>query len=232
MYREKILEFINIWKEKFGFMRTVEEQISVDAEENPLPWYTYPAIEYLSQFDFSDKRIFEYGTAYSSLFWAKRAKQVVSVEDDLKWYKKWSCEFNLSNIDLRFREGENYPNAVFEDGQKYDVIVIDGRQRAECAAAAVQALAEEGLIIFDDSDRSETCIEYRTVTETLKNAGLLQVDFYGFCPMNVYPKATSIFLTRNFNFSTIKPVQPTRGIGSIWNLPRKERKAKARKKII
>src|SRR5216117_3805614 len=49
------------------------------------PWYTYPAIEFLRQLDFSDRTVFEYGSGMSTMFWAKKAKHVVSVEDDEQW---------------------------------------------------------------------------------------------------------------------------------------------------
>ena len=51
-----------------------------DRNKNYLPWFTYPAIEALSNWDLSDKRVFEYGSGFSTLFWASRAKEVVSVE--------------------------------------------------------------------------------------------------------------------------------------------------------
>src|SRR3712207_2933796 len=58
----------------------------VDAKGQPVPWYTYPAIEYVRQLDFSDKEVFEYGSGQSTLFWAQAAKRVVSVEEDEAWH--------------------------------------------------------------------------------------------------------------------------------------------------
>lgn len=224
MYSKKFLKFIEIWQKNFAIEKTIDTQTAVSAENEPLPWYTYPAIEYLNQFDYSRKRIFEYGCANSSLFWANRAERVVSVEDNLAWFAKWQKDFSADNLEIRQRSGADYEQAVFEDSEKYDVIVIDGIRRAECAAAAVHALAGEGLIILDDSDRTVKSADYQQAVRTLKQAGLLQVDFYGFCPMNIYPKTTSVFLTRNFDFPLKGAIQPVCGIGSLWSLPRKKRK--------
>ena len=33
-----------------------------------MPWYTYPVIEYLQQFDFSKLTVFEYGSGNSSCY--------------------------------------------------------------------------------------------------------------------------------------------------------------------
>lgn len=45
----------------YGQFKTIKNLRCIDKNSNPIPWYTYPAIEYLSTFDFSDKRIFEFG---------------------------------------------------------------------------------------------------------------------------------------------------------------------------
>ena len=225
MYSEKFKIFIDMWREEFAIERSINEKICLDKNDNPLPWYTYPAIEYLSQFDYGKKNIFEFGCGFSSLFWAKRANRVISIEDNLKWFEKWQKEFNEENLDIRWRdEGEIYENAIFEDGNKYDVIVVDGKRRWQCAEAAVKALAKGGMIILDDSDRINTSEEYVKAVDFLKKADLLQVDFYGFCPMNAYTKTTSVFFARDFNFESLYRVQPVNGWGNLWSKSRKDRK--------
>lgn len=225
MYSEKFLRFIEMWEKEYAVARTIEEKICEDKDGNPIPWYTYPAIEYLRQFDYSEKKIFEYGCGYSSPFWARRAEKVVSIEDNPTYFSKWKACFSEKNLDIRWRdEGEIYENAIFEDDEFYDVIVIDGKRRTECAATAVQKLADGGMIILDDSDRINTSLEYVNAVNHLKKANLIQVDFYGFCPMNVYTKTTSLFLSRNFNFNSLYAVQPVNGIGNLWSMGRRERK--------
>ncbi|MBR1948824.1 MAG: SAM-dependent methyltransferase [Alphaproteobacteria bacterium] len=225
MYSEKFKIFIDMWREEFAIERSIDEKICVDKDGKPIPWYTYPAIEYLSQFDYSDKQILEFGCGYSSLFWAQKAKRVTSIEDNLNWFDKWKKEFNEPNLDIRWRdEGEIYEAAAFEDNIKYDVIVVDGKRRFQCAEAAVKTLNKGGMIILDDSDRINTSQEYVKAVDILKKADLLQVDFYGFCPMNNYTKTTSVFFSRDFNFESLYKVQPINGWGNLWSKSRKDRK--------
>lgn len=239
MDRQKFLRFIKIWENEFNFSKTVEENICVDKNNRPIPWYTYPAIEYLSQFDYASKKVFEFGCGNSTLFWAERAQKVVSTEDKAEWFQKWCDKFSDSdlempshhsfspkNLEIRYRpEPLLYENAVLEDQEKYDVIVIDGRHRANCAKKALEALSENGIIIFDDSDRANKNADSAEVIKILKSADLIQVDFFGFCPTNIYTKATSVFLTRKFDFISKYPVQPANGLGNLWSLKRKDRKA-------
>ena len=102
MYSEKFTKFIQMWQKEFAIERTIDEKICVDKDFNPIPWYTYPAIEYLSQFDYSDKLIYEFGCGNSSVFWAKRAKQVISIEDNPQWFKKWQENFSCHFRQIRY----------------------------------------------------------------------------------------------------------------------------------
>lgn len=214
-----------MWQEEYAVERSIDEQTCIDKDGNPIPWYTYPAIEYLSQFDYADKRVFEFGCGNSSKFWAARAKQVVSVEDNSEWFAKWQHELQAPNQQVLLRpEGETYENAILEQEVMFDVIIVDGKRRAECCAQAVQKLNTGGFIVLDDSDRVNTSEEYRRGIEILRAANLLQVDFFGCCPMNNYSKTTSLFLSRDFNFKTKQEIQPYNGIGNLWGMGRKKRK--------
>ena len=224
-YSERFQQFIEMWRKDFAIERSMNEKVCVDRDGSPIPWYTYPAIEYISQFDYSAKKVFEYGTGYSSMYWAKRAQKVVSIEDKPEWYEKFKQEFSAPNWQMHYcDEKEGYEDMIFSGGEKYDVIVIDGKRRAECAACAIKALAKGGMIILDDSDRVNTSLEYQGAVKNLREANLLQVDFYGFCPMNNYTKATSIFFSRDFDFESRFTVQPINGLGNIWSMSRRERK--------
>ena len=226
MYSDKFRTFIEMWQKEFAIERSIDEKVCLDRDGNPIPWYTYPAIEYLSQFDYTKKKIFEFGCGYSSLFWAKRAQLVISIEDNPKWFEKWRQEFHSDNLDIRWRdEGEIYEKAIFEQEDLFDVIVVDGKRREKCCETAVQKLADGGMIILDDSDRINTSQEYVKAVDVLRKADLLQVDFYGFCPMNNYTKTTSLFFKRDFNFPSLYEVQPINGWGNLWSMMRKERKA-------
>ena len=225
MSSERFLKFIEMWEKDFCIAKTIDEKVCIDRDGHPIPWYTYPAIEYLSQFDYSDKSIFEFGCGNSSLFWAERALKVTSVEDNLGWFEKFKEELKHPRLNLIWRdEGEIYENAILENKVMHDVIIIDGKRRFCCAEASLKRLNKGGMIILDDSDRVNTSEEYRKAINILKGANLLQVDFYGFCPMNCYTKTTSIFFDRKFNFKSKFDVEPINGLGNLWSLSRRERK--------
>lgn len=50
------------------------------------PWITFSAIEFLEKHLSKNMKVFEYGLGGSTLFFAKRVEQVVSVEHEPEWY--------------------------------------------------------------------------------------------------------------------------------------------------
>lgn len=46
---------------EYGQFKTIKNWDCVDKNGNPIPWYTYFAIEFLNNLDFSKKNVFEYG---------------------------------------------------------------------------------------------------------------------------------------------------------------------------
>lgn len=86
--------------------RSITNWECIDSNNNPIPWYTYPSIEYLSNLDFSNKRVLEWGSGNSSLFWAKRAKEVVSIENDQTWFDMINSK-KLNNQSIYLQNADN-----------------------------------------------------------------------------------------------------------------------------
>ena len=176
---------------KHGHALSFTEQKSVNKNSEPIPWYSYPSIEYLSNLDFRQKTIFEYGSGNSSAFWAQRCRQIVSVEDNEEWYKIVSAKLAPNQTLLLVQEREAYVAAVSQSEGRSDVIIVDGSHRFACAEAAAKALPPGGMIILDNSDW------HPKTAALLRGSGLIQVDFTGFNPINYYVTTTSVFLHRD-----------------------------------
>ena len=199
---------------EYGYRYSIQNKGCYDKKGQPIPWYTYPSIEYLNQFDFSEKCIFEYGCGNSSFFWANRAKKIVSVERNEKWYNTVSCKQKENLKIILQKETNNFINEI-DKFDVFDVIIIDDICRDKCAEKAISKISKNGIIIIDNSDRAAEFEEYSNATQLLRNFGLIQVDFYGFGPLNDYTWCTSIFFTKNFNFKTLHYQEPYKGIGNI-----------------
>ena len=197
----------------YGHLRTVRSRSAVDAGGEPLPWYTYPAIEYLRQLDFSGKDVFEYGSGNSTLFWARRARRVVSVEDDERWVASLSQRLPANCTMLLESDLRPYPDVIRRYPGGFDIIVVDGpargRTRFRCAQAALEHLRPGGLIILDNSDWLPQS------AQLLRDAGLLQVDMSGFIPIGAQTQTTSLFFHRTWNLQPVGGRQPHLSAGAV-----------------
>jgi hypothetical protein len=71
-----------------GWERSAIARESVNGDGQPIPWITYPAQMMLERVVMPTHRVFEYGAGNSSLWWASRVTEIVSVEHDEAWAAK------------------------------------------------------------------------------------------------------------------------------------------------
>jgi SAM-dependent methyltransferase len=63
-----------------------------------MPWITFSAIDFLKRVLHTDMRVFEYGSGGSTLFWARRVKELVSIEHNKSWFEKVKTELGQQGI--------------------------------------------------------------------------------------------------------------------------------------
>jgi hypothetical protein len=188
---------------RYGHYRTAKLGACVDADGAPIPWYTYPALEYLRQLDFSGCDVFEFGSGNSTLYWGARCRRLFSVEDDPAWHKAVAPKIAANTIYMFEPDADRYVTAIARSGARFDGIAIDGSVRKRCAEIAVNFLKPGGLVILDNSDW------FPNTAALLRQAGLIQVDMHGFGPINAYTWTTSLFLQRGFGMKPIEGRQPS-----------------------
>ncbi|MBE0437379.1 MAG: hypothetical protein IBX56_16430, partial [Methylomicrobium sp.] len=127
-----------LFKREYGYLRSLKENQCVNAKGEPIPWYTYPAIEQLRLWDFKECEVLEYGSGNSTKWWAARAKTVTSIENSKLWYetvlknKPDNCQLILSEIDndvIDPKQIENYIE-VIDTLDLFDIIIVDGFSKA------------------------------------------------------------------------------------------------------
>lgn len=178
-----------------GWFTAFDTQQAVDANGAPLPWVTYSFIDFIKTRLTKDLSIFEYGSGNSTLFYARYVKKVVSVEHDEAWYQKIVKE-KATNAEMIYtaleKDGEYSKKAALV-GEKFDVIIVDGRDRVNCCKNSVDALSAPGVLVLDDSERDF----YQEARKFLTEKGFKELPFTGISPGLFYEKATSIFYKEN-----------------------------------
>lgn len=177
--------------------------------ELDVPWWTYRAIDAVDTW-LADRphpiRVFEYGSGASTLWLAKRADEVHTVEHHRAFAETVAPTFAAAgNIDLRVvepavasdpvvpsaKEGHGgldfarYVAAIDDLDGAFDLIVIDGRAREACLRRAVHRLAPDGLIVFDNTRR-------RRYRAAIAAAAVTERRYAGLTPTLPYPEQTSL----------------------------------------
>ena len=177
--------------QEVGWYRSAWKRLSVDVGGEPIPWYTYAAISFLGGRTKENMVVFEYGSGNSTLWWSRRVAKVVSCEHDAGWYELTKSTLP-SNVEYRLLElvpGGLYCALIKDYGQIFDIVVIDGRDRVNCAKNSLLGLKSDGVVIWDNSDREE----YGEGYEFLLDNGFRRVDFAGMGPINANGWTTSVF---------------------------------------
>lgn len=179
---------------------------AVDAQQAPLPWYTYPAIEFLSSRDFTGRHVLEFGAGQSTLWWAKHAAQVTSFEEDKGWYEQVKTRMP-AHVDLTFCPDLRLHDFEQQIGaQRFDVVIVDGFDRLVAAQKARLVLKPDGILILDNSEGYWGAEGTYPIIDLLMSEGMMRVDFCGHSPANIMPSCTSIFFrAENWLFSQTNP---------------------------
>ncbi len=138
---KKQLSNFGILASNYAQYESIKNWDCVDKNGNKIAWYTYPAIEYIDNIDFSQKSIFEFGSGNSSIYWSNKAKDVTSIEHDKLWYEKVKSSFNANQTLLYKENNEEYENSILTTDKKFDVIIIDGIRRYECAKSVIEYIS-------------------------------------------------------------------------------------------
>lgn len=178
-----------------GWMKSFNLQLPVDRSGKQLPWFTYPVIEFLQERLNKSMRVFEYGCGASTGWWAEQVNGVVSCEHDEAWYRRVSATapVNAHLMHVQLEYGGDYARAILNDGGLFEIVVIDGRDRVNCARHAVTALSPDGVIIWDNSDRPE----YQAGDVFLQELGFRRIAFGGIAPALPWRSETSIYYRDN-----------------------------------
>lgn len=179
-----------------GWFESFAKKEPVDNNLKPLAWVTYPFIHFIEPRLCGLKNIFEYGSGNSTLYYSRFVNKVVSLEHDRSWYVKVANRMpeNVELFYCEMTEGGRYSKFSSECSEKFDLIIVDGRDRVNSMVSCLDSLTEGGVVVLDDSERCR----YERGVNFLMGQGFKRVDFWGISPGLFYKKCTTIFY-RNEN---------------------------------
>lgn len=182
---------------------------SLAIAELDVPWWTYRAVDVVEAWLAAHPkpvRVYEYGSGASTLWLAKRAEEVHSVEHHREFGEHLRGSLApLANVDFRIvepvpssnpvvgshKEGAagldfaDYVASIDDVPGDFSLIVIDGRAREACLERARHRLEPGGMIVFDNTRR-------RRYREAIQRSGMAERRLTGLTPTLPYPDQTSL----------------------------------------
>jgi len=132
---------------------------------NGLPWIEPGAIELLDKVVNKESTILEVGAGSSTVWFARKAKYVLSFEHNELWFRIAGDElekYNLENFAILYRP--DYPKKGLpeeEINDIYDVVFIDGptEGRNSPIETGIKHIKPGGYLVLDDAQRTELYAE-------------------------------------------------------------------------
>ncbi|MGA7838412.1 MAG: hypothetical protein WB996_10625 [Ignavibacteriaceae bacterium] len=176
---------------EIGWFNAFDSGFPVDRNNNPVPWVTYPFIDFISTRLKNNFTVFEYGSGSSTLFYSKRVKELTAVEHDKEWFNKIKG-IMPQNVNLEYNsedEDGTYCRTIESQNKKFDLIIVDAVDRNNCIKISPGYLSDNGIIILDDSEREQ----YEEGKNLLSSQNFKCLDFWGISPGYLNRKCTTIF---------------------------------------
>lgn len=154
----------------------------------PVPWLTDGAVRFLEEFfqKHDEPSVLEFGSGSSSVWFAKRTKNLTSIEHDKDCHdlvkSKIRAMSNTENVKLILKARPYFDVCKQFSTESFDLILVDGRERVGCIKAAISLLKPGGIMMLDNSERPR----YRPAFKALsawpyfeaKQKGRDQCNFY------------------------------------------------------
>lgn len=172
-----------------GWTRSVREKAIVARDGSPLPWATYPFIEFMGPRLQKNFTVFEYGAGASTFFYASRVSRIVSVEHDATFASSIRAKLPANGELWERSLGPDYINSIASLDQAPCIVSVDGRDRVACVRAAKSCLSSGGVLVLDDSERAE----YEPACVDMVEHGFKRLDFWGLAPGYAFRRCTTVF---------------------------------------
>jgi len=177
-----------------------------------IPWVTYDALRRLESMVTPTMRVAEFGAGGSTVFFAKRVAQVVSVEHDASWQQlvqqelagSVNVEYVLAEPELRVPGdapdslSRNYPDHHFATyahsidrfgDASFDIVLVDGRARVASAQHSYAKIKPGGCLVLDNSERPD----YAQIFTDLAALGWDRKNYFGIGPYEDHLWQTTVF---------------------------------------
>ena len=150
----------------FRYMSNKIESFMTQKSHPDWPWWPKEAVLLCSNLLRATDIVLEFGSGRSTFWIANRCAGITSIEHNEDWYNIVKKKITQANIDSKVKliyapiandpisEKQPYLLPIKDiDECSVDVVVVDGKFRAEAAILSLPLLKSGGVLIIDDAHR-------------------------------------------------------------------------------
>lgn len=173
----KLLKSPDQRKHVLKWTRTTREDLFL---KQKIPWLTFDAIDFLNTIPLKSKKVFEWGSGGSTLFWLKKGAYVVSVEHDPQWYEKMRPTLlKIGKIDYKLIEPEESsrikPNIADPSDPDHYLSSNSNKHSFYKYASVIEQYENDYFdVILIDGRARPSCIKH--AVSKIKRGGILILD--------------------------------------------------------
>lgn len=119
-----------------------------------VPWLVPECVEWLAGVARPGMRVLEFGSGGSTIWFAERGCEVVSIEHDADWWGAVAARVQGREVTCALAK-RPYASVALEllGPCSVDLVLIDGRDRVACAAVVPRVLRPGGWLLLDNAER-------------------------------------------------------------------------------
>lgn len=155
-------------QKEFGFVENDSIKISLK------PWMTKEEIDLIKSYLGKDKIFLEWGAGGSTVEFSNYVKEYFSIEHDFDWYNvvfkkagenvrlfyvppdtpslEWPSAFEEGR-ESDFKRYIKFVNNIVSLGKKFNLVLVDGRARVDCAIEVLPHLKKDAVVFIHDFER-------------------------------------------------------------------------------
>lgn len=174
------------WTLRYIINRIIEKRYRALRPE--LPWLTPQANAFLDTYLKNTDNGLEFGSGYSTIWFAGKLASLVSVEHNSYWHKKISEQLTeqcIDNVTYHLKpkqpqdghEGEDsaYVQTLYDiQAESIDFVLVDGIYRSSCTLRALQKLRPGGLLAIDNANIYLPCRSFSPNSRTFSQGPATQ----------------------------------------------------------
>jgi hypothetical protein len=163
-----------------------------------IPWLGYRATRRIARIVRPGTRVLEFGSGLSTVWFARRGVEVLSVEARQEWVsqvEEWLAKIPGHKVRIVCAEPPYQSDflADFVAGQEFDFALVDGDGRDSAMRAALSAVRPGGYLYLDNADVQEA--SHRAARDLALASGPSEW-FVDFTPFHVFV-STGILVKKN-----------------------------------